>query len=149
MTDCYTYSNIFRFRFIYLVILQTQETSAKTKSGRCRCPIPPQYLNIYDNVKPYQIWHTYAYSSGNGHEVKISPLIPEGVRGSSIHKSGKASKPWTDQDQTWHTYRPTDSSGNGNMRTKSNPSSPLGHLKGVWGSQIQKCWKDAKQLDRL
>ena len=26
----------FRFRFIYLVILQTQETSAKTKSGRCR-----------------------------------------------------------------------------------------------------------------
>ena len=24
------------FRFIYLVILQTQETSAKTKSGRCR-----------------------------------------------------------------------------------------------------------------
>ena len=26
----------FRFRCIYLVILQTQETSAKTKFGRCR-----------------------------------------------------------------------------------------------------------------
>ena len=26
----------FRFRLIYFVILQTQETSAKTKSGRCR-----------------------------------------------------------------------------------------------------------------
>ena len=50
--------------------------------------------------------------------MKISPLIPEGVRGSSIHKSGKAAKPWTDQDQTWHTYRPTDSSGNGNRREK-------------------------------
>ena len=44
-----------------------------------------------------QIWHTYAYSSGNGHELKkYNPLIPEwhgGVRGSSIHKSGKATKP--------------------------------------------------------
>ena len=44
-----------------------------------------------------QIWHTYAYSFGNGHELnKNNPLIPEGhgvVRGSSIHKSGKASKP--------------------------------------------------------
>ena len=46
-----------------------------------------------------QIWHTYAYSSGNGHEQKIKPLIPEvhgwggGFRGSSIHKSGKTSKP--------------------------------------------------------
>ena len=32
---------------------------------------------------------------------------------------------------------------------KNNPSSPKGHLKGVWGSHIQKYWKDAKQLDRL
>ena len=37
----------------------------------------------------------YAYSSGNGYELKINPSIPEGhgVRGSSIDKSGKASKP--------------------------------------------------------
>ena len=26
-----------------------------------------------------QIWHTYAYSSGNGHELTINPLIPEGL----------------------------------------------------------------------
>ena len=30
---------IIRFMFIYLVILQTQETSAKSKSGRCRIKI--------------------------------------------------------------------------------------------------------------
>ena len=29
-------NKLFRFRFIYLVILQTKETSSKTKSGRCR-----------------------------------------------------------------------------------------------------------------
>ena len=28
-----------------------------------------------------QLWHTYAYSSGNGHELKINPLIPEGHGG--------------------------------------------------------------------
>ena len=41
-----------------------------------------------------QIWHTYAYSSENGHEPKLNPLIPGGLgdRGSSIHTSGKASK---------------------------------------------------------
>ena len=38
------------------------------------------------------IWHTYAYSSGNGHELNINHGA-WGVRGSSIHKSGKASKP--------------------------------------------------------
>ena len=30
------FNKLFRFRFIYLVILQTKETSDKTKSGRCR-----------------------------------------------------------------------------------------------------------------
>ena len=43
-----------------------------------------------------QIWLTYAYSSGKGHELKINPSIPEGHgggKGSPIHKSEKASKP--------------------------------------------------------
>ena len=43
-----------------------------------------------------QIWHTYAYSSGNGHELKINPSIPnghlEGIMGSQIPKCGKESK---------------------------------------------------------
>ena len=70
-----------------------------------------------------------------------------GLGGHQFINLGKPPNYWTDRDQTWHTY--TDSSGNGHMLNKINPSSPKGHLKGVWGSQIQKCGKDAKQLDRL
>ena len=48
-----------------------------------------------------QIWHTYAYSSGNGHELNINPLIPEGHGGCGhqfIHL-GKLPKHWNDRDQ--------------------------------------------------
>ena len=55
-----------------------------------------------------QICHTYAYSSGNGHELKSNPSIPDrhGVRGSSIHRYGKASKPQDRSGPTLaHVYR--------------------------------------------
>ena len=29
----------------------------------------------------HQSWHTYAYSSGNGHELKINSSIPDGHGG--------------------------------------------------------------------
>ena len=93
-----------------------------------------------------QIWHTYA--SGNVHELKIKPLIPEGhgVRGSSIHKFGKALKPLDRSGPNLaHVYRFI---GEWKYAKKINPSSAKGLLKGVWGSQIQKYWKDAKQLSR-
>ena len=53
------------------------------------------------------VWHTYAYLSGNGHELKIKPLIPEGHGGLGGHQLinlGKLPNHWTDRDQIWHTY---------------------------------------------
>ena len=62
-----------------------------------------------------QIWHTYAYINlGNGHEVKINPLIPEGHGGLGGYKFinlGKLPNQWTNRDEIWHTY--TYASGNG------------------------------------
>ena len=97
-----------------------------------------------------QIWHTYAYSTGNGHELtKNNPLIPEehgGVMGSSIHKSGKASKPLERSGPNLaHVYRLIWA---WTSAKTINPSRPKGHLEGVKGSQIQKCEKYAKQLYR-
>ena len=48
------------------------------------------------------VWHTYAYLSGNGHELKIKPLIPEGhggLWGHQLINLGKLPNHWTDRDQ--------------------------------------------------
>ena len=48
-----------------------------------------------------QIWHTYAYSSGNGHELNINRLIPEGHGGLGGHQLINLGKPpnhCTDRD---------------------------------------------------
>ena len=72
-----------------------------------------------------QIWHTYAYSSGNGHELKqMNPSITDGHgggvnRGHQFINLGKLPNHWTDRDQIWHTH--TDSSGNGNRLNKLTP----------------------------
>ena len=85
---------------------------------------------------------------------QINPLIPEehggGVRGSSIHRSGKASKPLDRSGPNLaHVYRFTGEWTYANKMTNTiNPSSPNENLEGVRGSQIQKCTKDAKQLYR-
>ena len=54
----------FRFRCIYLVILQTQETSAKTKFGRCRrghlegtTAIFDKYRELLKRMKQARVGH--------------------------------------------------------------------------------------------
>ena len=57
---------------------------------------------------------TRMHSSGNGHELTINSLIPEGHVGLGSHhftNLGKLPNHWTDRDRIWHTY--ADSSGNG------------------------------------
>ena len=95
-----------------------------------------------------QIWHTYAYSSGNGHELKINPLIPEGHGGGGLggHQFinlGKLPNHCDDRDQIWHT--PTDAlvvSRNGH-RLKMEPLEPQGEFGGGGGSGVtnSKMWK--------
>ena len=69
-----------------------------------------------------------------------------GGGGKQFTNMGKLPNHWTDRDQMWHTY--ADSSRKVHRIKQINPSSPKGILERVMGSQIQKCGKDAKQLDR-
>ena len=85
-----------------------------------------------------QIWHTYAYSSGNGHELKKT-LIPEGHGGLGGHQFinlVKLPNHGNDRDQIWRTY--TDSPGNSH---RLNKLTPRGIWRGVRGSEIQKMWE--------
>ena len=82
------------------------------------------------------IWYTYSYSSGNGRELKINPLIPEGHvgRGSPIHKSGKASKPLDrSRPNLAHVYRFI---REWTQAKEINPSSPKVNLEVVRGHQF-------------
>ena len=98
-------------------------TSAKTLTSRAPRAIwrglGSHTLKIVGNMPNSwtdrdQIWHTYAYFSGNGHELNINQLITEGygglLGGHRLINLGKLPNHWTDRDQIWHTH--TDSSGN-------------------------------------
>ena len=81
-----------------------------------------------------QIWHTYAYSSGNGHELNkyLHTRGAWGLAGLGGHQFihlGKLPNGWNDRDQIWRTY--TDTPGNGHMLTKFAPRAP----RGLWSGQ--------------
>ena len=69
--------------------------------------------------------------SGNGNELKINPLIPEGhgeLGGHQFINMGKLPNHWTDRDQIWHTY--SDSPGNEHRLKKLPPRAPMVIFRG-------------------
>ena len=99
------------------------------------------------------IWHAFAYSSENGHGLnKLAPRFPTGmgVRGSSIHRSGKASNPLDRSAQLWYTY--TYSQGNGHGLKQLTPLAPRGIWRGSGGHKFKnvgnkpKSWTDLEHI---
>ena len=92
----------------------------------------------------------YAYSSGNGHELKKNnPWIPEGhgFRGSSIHKFGKASKPLDRSGPNLtHVCRFI---WEWTSAKKLTCRAPRGIWKGLAGSHIQKMWETCQTAGQI